>query len=100
MQTQARYKGRCLTCRKRIKRGDVIHHIPAPRKQRGKKPRPGKTFCRTCVAKVHRLRFPPAPDGKISAWLRAQELEMVERELARTTSLPSARRIYLMPKNG
>jgi hypothetical protein len=47
--------------------------------------RPGKTFCRRCVAKLHRLRFPPAPDGKASAWLRAQELEMVERELAKTT---------------
>ncbi len=86
MQTRARYKSRCLKCRTKIKPGDPIHHIHAhPRKRHGKKRRPGKTFCRHCVAKLHRLRFPPPADGKVSAWLSAQEFEMVERELANAT---------------
>jgi hypothetical protein len=58
--------------------------VPAERK--GKQ---GKTFCRRCVAKLLLERFPPAPDGKTSAWLRAQELEMVERELAMKVRRPS-----------
>ena len=81
MQTTARYKGKCLTCQTRIKPGDRIHFVPPKRKAKGK----GKAFCRRCVAKLQLLRFPPAPDGKTSAWLRAQEVEMVERELAKTT---------------
>jgi hypothetical protein len=69
-----------LKCHARIRPGDRIHFVPPKGKDRQ-----GKTFCRTCVAKLHRLRFPPPPDGKVSAWLRTQELEMVERELAKTT---------------
>jgi hypothetical protein len=79
LQRKARYKGRCRKCQTGIKPGDTIHHVPAAKK--GKR---GKTFCRTCVAKVLSERFPPAPDGKTSAWLRAREFEMAERELALT----------------
>jgi hypothetical protein len=85
LKTTARYKGHCLKCQTRIKPGDTIHHIPHPQNRPGKKRRPGKTFCRRCVAKLILLRFPPATDGKTSTWLRAQEVEMVERELAKTT---------------
>ena len=85
MQIRARHKGRCLKCRTRIKPGDHAHYVPPERK--GKQ---GKTFCRTCVAKLQLQRFPPAPDGKTSAWLTAQEVGMVERELAKTTFNPAA----------
>jgi hypothetical protein len=54
LQRKARYKGRCRKCEIRIKPGDTIHHVPAAKK--GKR---GKTFCRTCVAKVLSERFPP-----------------------------------------
>lgn len=83
MQRKARYKGRCRKCQTSISPGDVIHHVPAERM--GKR---GKTFCRRCVAELLLERFPPAPDGKTSAWLRAQELEMVERELTMTVRHP------------
>jgi hypothetical protein len=92
--TTAKHQLACEKCHRTVWKGENIHYIPPAKRRKRRRTKPGKpkrdrprgrVFCRRCVAKLHRLRFPPPPDGKVSAWLRTQEFEMVERELAKTT---------------